>query len=223
MEEEKIRKFRDAANKKIKELQKEVSKRNCLKGRDLSKIKRGGETLAEFLKVEDLFQKFIQPMHNWSSTVKQIQKVRNMELEEKFEKAKLRSFGDFIDDKFHGTDNAGFQWFSFATGCRNVWCRCLFGYRIVQKCARNLYKRMKKLLLCKVLLGKSLNFKKSDKTKFRRKDYDSVYAPRDTFVQNDEYIVFDPDQALTMYITRYGYNKAPALQTTPSLSTNKKR
>ena len=78
-------------------------------------------------------------------------------------------------------------------------------------------------MLCKALLGKSLNFKKSDKTKFRRKDYDSVYASRDTVVQNDEYIVFDPDQALTMYITRYGYNKAPALQTTPSLSTNKKR
>ena len=89
--------------------------------------------------------------------------------------------------------------------------------------AQEIYtKGKKKLLLCKVLLGKCLNLKKSDKTKLQQKDYDSVYAPRDTVVQNGEYIVFDPDQNLPMHIINYGYIKVTVLQATPSLSTNKK-
>ena len=232
IEEEKMRKFRDAANKKIKELQKEVSKTNCVKGRVLSEIKRGRDTLAEFQKVEDLVQKFIQPMHNWLPTVTQIQRVRNMELEEKFEKAKLKSFGDFIDDKFHGTDNAGVEGIT-TNGFRLPEAAGMYGAGVYfatdsSKSAQERYtKGSKKLLLCKVLLGKSLNLIKSDRTmnlqKLCLKGYDSIYAPRHTAVQNDEYVVFNPDQALPMYIIHYDYNKVPALQATPSLSTNKQK
>ena len=230
IEEEKMRKFKDAAIKKIKELREEVSKKKCVKGRILSEIKKGGDTLAEFQKVEDLVQKFIQPMHNWSPNVKQIQRVRNMELEEKFEKAKLKSFGDFIDDKFHGTDNAGVEGIT-TNGFRLPQIAGMYGAGVYfatdsSKSAQEIYtKGSKKLLLCKVLLGKSLNLKKSDKTmniqKLRQKGYDSIYAPRHTAVQNDEYVVFNPDQALPIYIIHYDYNKVPVLQATQILSTNK--
>ena len=232
IEEEKMRKFRDAAIKKIKELQEDGSKKKCVKGRVLSEIKKDGDTLAEFQKVEDLVQKFIQPMHNWSPNVKQIQRVRNMELEEKFEKAKLKSFGDFIDDKFHGTDNAGVEGIT-TNGFRLPQNPGMYGAGVYfatdsSKSAQEIYtKGSKKLLLCKVLLGKSLNLKKEDKTmniqKLRQKRYDSVYAPRCTAVKNDEYVVFNPDQALPMYIIHYDYNKVPALQATPNLSTNKQK
>ena len=171
-------------------------------------------------------------MHNWSPNVKQIQRVRNMELEEKFEKAKLKSFGDFIDDKFHGTDNAGVEGIT-TNGFRLPQNPGMYGAGVYfatdsSKSAQEIYtKGSKKLLLCKVLLGKSLNLKKEDKTmniqKLRQKRYDSVYAPRCTAVKNDEYVVFNPDQALPMYIIHYDYNKVPALQATPNLSTNKQK
>ena len=61
-----------------------------------------------------------------------------------------------------------------------------------------------KLLLCDVLLGRSMTAEKGDSTLngdyIRKRGFDSVYAPRGTKatggVDNDEFVIYHPDQAL---------------------------
>jgi hypothetical protein len=54
-------------------------------------------------------------------------------------------------------------------------------------------------LLCDVLLGRCPKAKKSDHNpdskRLQNSRCDSVYAPRGTAVKNDEFIIFNPDQA----------------------------
>ncbi|XP_028410564.1 uncharacterized protein LOC114533258 [Dendronephthya gigantea] len=76
------------------------------------------------------------------------------------------------------------------------------------KSAQSIYtKGSQKLLLCQVILGKSKTVQQSDyslnKQKLRSHGYDSVYAPRGTAVKNDEFVIFDPDQALPQYIIHF--------------------
>jgi hypothetical protein len=67
-----------------------------------------------------------------------------------------------------------------------------------------------------------------NKKKLRSNKCDSVYAPRGTEVMNDEFVIFDPDQALPQYIIHFSStnNFVPpsptALTTQPFLKTNMK-
>ena len=76
------------------------------------------------------------------------------------------------------------------------------------KSAQKIYtKGSQKLLLCQVILGKSKEVHMADPTlnkqKLRSERCDSVFAPRGTAVKNDEFVVFDPDQALPQYIIHF--------------------
>jgi len=55
--------------------------------------------------------------------------------------------------------------------------------------------------------------------KIRQEGFDSVFAPRDTHtsggVFNDEFVIYDPDQALPKYIIHYK-NKNDQLEETSS-------
>jgi hypothetical protein len=54
--------------------------------------------------------------------------------------------------------------------------------------------------------------------KIRQGRFDSVFAPRDTHtsggVFNDEFVIYDPDQALPKYIIHYCQNKDDQLEET---------
>ncbi|XP_046848079.1 uncharacterized protein LOC124441657 [Xenia sp. Carnegie-2017] len=99
------------------------------------------------------------------------------------------------------------------------------------KSAQDIYtKGSQTLLLCQVILGKSLTVKEADytlnKKKLRSQNCDSVYAPRGTAVMNDEFVIFDPDQALPQYIVHYSISKdvlppSPSIHTTESFSIKK--
>ncbi len=56
-------------------------------------------------------------------------------------------------------------------------------------------------------LGKPKEVRAADPSlnleKLRKEGYDSVFAPRGSAVQNDEFVVFDPHQALPRYIIHY--------------------
>ena len=76
------------------------------------------------------------------------------------------------------------------------------------KSAQKIYtKGSQKLLLCQVILGKSKEVRVADSTlnkqKLRSERCDSVFAPRGTDVKNDEFVIFDPDQALPQYIIHF--------------------
>lgn len=80
------------------------------------------------------------------------------------------------------------------------------------KSAQIIYtKGTNKLLLCEVLVGNAKTVLKADFSltlaKIRAEGFDSVLAPRNSVasggVLNDEYIIYDPDQALPRYIIHY--------------------
>ena len=80
------------------------------------------------------------------------------------------------------------------------------------KSSQDIYtKGSNKLLLCKVLLGKNKVIKAADKhlshAKLQKEGFDSVFAPRNSKgtggVLNDEFVIFNTNQALVEYIIHY--------------------
>eukprot|EP00966_Prymnesium_polylepis_P148538 3431241-Prymnesium_polylepis.1 len=73
------------------------------------------------------------------------------------------------------------------------------------------------LLVCKILLGKSLTLRQPDnhleKQKLHKKGYDSVFAPAGSAVRFDEYIVYDARQCIPEFIVHFGKGapSAPAV------------
>ena len=191
-------------------------------GFKLEEVKQNGGSAAEFTSVTDRVYKNINPSHNWFPTVTKIQLIHNPPLQLKFEEAKLKCFGTHTDLLFHGTGGDGIK-FIPKKGFKlpkpeNPWeltrmfgCGIYFS-TVSSKSSQNIYtKGTNKLLLCEVLIGKAKQVNSSDPTltkeKLKQQGFDSVYAPRDTQntggVVNDEFVVFDPDQALPKYIIHY--------------------
>ena len=239
----KMHEFREAARKRVKELEEKI-KNKAIPTFSWDEIRGSGATAAEYQKVKDQVLKFIQPCHKWFPTITKIEKITNLELEKKFEAAKSRASGDYIDTKFHGTSDSGVKGivrkgFKMPeANPRPPKKRGMYGQGIYfatdsSKSARTIYtKGSQKLLLCQVILGNSMTVDKADNTlnkkKLRSNKCDSVYAPRGTEVINDEFVIFDPDQALPQYIIHFSStnNFVPpsptSLTTQPFLKTNMK-
>ena len=214
----KMKEFREAAKKRVKELEEKIEKKE-IPNFSRDEIRGTGPTAAEYQKVKDQVLKFIQPCHKWFPTITKIEKVTNLELERKFEAAKSRASGDYIDTKFHGTSDDGVKGivrkgFKMPeANPRPPKKRGMYGQGIYfatdsSKSARSIYtKGSQKLLLCQVILGNSMTVDKADNTlnkkKLQSNKCDSVYAPRGTEVMNDEFVIFDPDQALPQYIIHF--------------------
>ena len=226
---EKMRKFHEEAEKRVKYLEDKIVK-NAVPTFSIDAISSSGPTAAAYQMVNDLVVKFVQPMHNWSPKVTKIEKVTNLLLEKKFEEAKSKAFGDHIDLKFHGTDDNGVRGITKdgfrmpdqnpPPNKRGMYGQGIYFATDSSKSAQTIYtKGSQKLLLCQVVLGKSKTVNHPDYTlnkhKLRSHGYDSVYAPRGTAVKNDEFVVFDPDQALPQYIIHFS-----DLPPSPSVLTN---
>ena len=179
--------------------------------------------LAEYSDVQDRVLNYIKPMHNWQPIITKIEKISNPSLEKQFEAAKTRCFGEYIALKFHGTGKEGIDkipWEGFKIS--KVACKQLmFGLGIYfatdsSKSAQEIYtKGTKKLLLCDVLLGNTKTVISGDSTltleKIRAEGFDSILAPRDSKstggVLYDEFVIYDPDQAIPRYIIHYRTGK----------------
>ena len=186
----------------------------------------------EYQSIVDRVIKYIQPMHNWYPKVTQITIVKNTKLEKKFLNACLNGYGKYTDLKFHGTSIAGVQGIT-KEGFRLPTSPGMYGKGIYlatdsSKSAQKIYtKGSNTLLLCDVFLGNSYQFQGSnDRNKFchdeqvsRSPNYgksflqkhkcDSIYAPRNSEVKNDEFIVFNPDQVFPKYIISYEVGDVP--------------
>ena len=204
------------------------------RGFELSEIQQSS---VEYTTVSDKVMRYILPDHRWVPRITKIEKIQNRYLEFRFEEAKNRCFGNLVDQKFHGTSDEGIReiprmGFKLPEpGDRKL----MYGPGIYfatdsSKSAQDQYTRgCNKLLLCDVLLGNAKRVEIADHTlnleKIRQEDFDSVFAPRDTKssggVINDEFVIFDPDQALPKYIIHYvqsvGYSML-SIQTIKSLS-----
>jgi hypothetical protein len=214
---EKIKKFQEDAKKRVEDLEDKISK-NLVTIFSIDEISPTGPDSAEYQMVNDKVVKFVLPMHNWFPKVTKIEKVTNLNLEKKFEAAKSKAFGVHIDEKFHGTSDDGVKGITkdgFRMPDQNPppSKRGMYGQGIYfatdsSKSAQKIYtKGSQKLLLCQVILGKSKVVSKADPTlnkmKLRSERCDSVFAPRGSAVKNDEFVIFDPDQALPQYIIHF--------------------
>ena len=221
--QKKLTEFKKAARKRVRQLEAKMTKKD-IPTFIIQEIHRTEPTAAEYMKVQDQVTKFIQPCHKWFPAITKIEKVTNLDLEKKFEKAKTRAFGDYIDTKFHGTSDEGVKGITkngFRLPDENApeEKRGMFGQGIYfatdsSKSAQKMYtKESGKLLLCQVILGKTKTVREADKMlnkkKLKEEKYDSVFAPRGYAVQNDEFVIFDPDQALPQYIIHFSDSNNP--------------
>ena len=219
----KLNEFKKTAKKKVRQLEAKITKKD-IPTFLVQEIYNTDATAAEYMKVQDQVTKFIQPCHKWFPAITKIEKVTNLVLEKKFEEAKSRAFAEYIDTKFHGTSDEGVKGITtdgFRLPDENVpeGERGMFGQGIYfatdsSKSAQAIYtKGSGKLLLCQVILGKTKVVRKADdklnKKKLKEQKYDSVYAPRGHAVKNDEFVIFDPDQALPQYIIHFSVSNSP--------------
>ena len=161
----------------------------------IAKLDKNGGSSAEYQEIEDFVMKNIVPMHNWFPTVVEIEKVTNWKVEKKYEQAKLKLKHYYEARKFHGTSNEGVKGIT-ENGFRlpnpsndNMYGAGIYFATDSSKSARPIYtKGSNKLLVCQVLLGKSLPVtgadKKLDIRALRKKGCDSVYAPRNSASSN---------------------------------------
>ena len=188
----------------IKDLKEKLKKSDGFKRTALNKQ----ADLAEYLKIEDSVMRSIVPIHNWNPEITRIERVTNWKLEKRYEEARGRLKGNFEDTKFHGTGDEGVLGIT-KDGFRLPKDPGMYGAGIYfstdsSKSAQEIYtKGSNKLLVCKVLLGKSMNVAGANTglnlQELRNKGYDSTFAPRNSKqtngVMNDEFIIYDPDQA----------------------------
>ena len=214
-------KFHEDAKKRAKDLEAKIANK-VVPTFSIDRLDPSGPTAAEYQHAKDQVERFIQPCHQWFPTVTNIEKVTNLVLEKKFEEAKSKAFGDYIDTKFHGTSDDGVKGITKdgfrmpdpnpPPNKRGMYGQGIYFATDSSKSAREIYtKGSQKLLLCQVILGKSKTVNRADRTlnkqKLRSHGYDSVYAPRGTAVMNDEFVIFDPDQALPQYIIHFSDTK----------------
>ncbi|TRY69333.1 hypothetical protein TCAL_04452 [Tigriopus californicus] len=211
--------FQKNAEKKARELKAKLGKDNFALA-DLDKSD------AQYFKVQDHVTKYVQTMHNWSPTITRIQLVKNLDREIAYEKFKSKGFGTYEDLKFHGTSDEGVKKIPKegfrrpgppAPGKRPG----MFGQGIYfatdsSKSAQSIYTQgSNKLLLCQVFLGKTLTLNSSDnqmdENKLKGLKCDSVFAPRGSSVKNDEFVVYNQDQAYVKYIVHFYSSNSPVL------------
>ena len=212
-------KVREEARKKARQELEEFNKKHPRPSEECHRqeLHKQGDTASEFYDVYDQVRKFIQPGHNWFPDVKKIEKVTNLKLQKKWLETKSRMFDPTRSAmKFHGTGDEGVEGIT-KNGFRMPQEGGMYGKGVYfatdsSKSAQDIYtKGSNKLLLCDVLLGKSYTAETAvpnmNSEKLRKKQYDSLYAPRDTKnkggVIYDEYIVYVPAQALPKYIIHY--------------------
>ena len=181
----------------------------------LEVLKPTGDTASEYYSVEDKVNRYIQPDHKWFPHITKIEKVTNLSLEIKFQKRKLILNGIQTESKFHGTAAADMiveKGFRLPKPNKQMYGPGIYFASDSSKSAQEMYtKGSNTLLLCDVLLGRSLTVTSAQPDitlqKLKAKNYDSVYAKRDTRqtggVLYDEYIVYHVDQALPRFIIHY--------------------
>lgn len=218
-------KRKEAAARAVERLQKEI-RANPAKVFQIQPIDHDS---SEFFDIRDGVHEKTLQIHGWYRDVVKIEKITNLELEKRFEEAKGKAFGDLVSMKYHGTGNegvAGIPKHGFRLPKEpGMYGRGVYFATNSSKSAQEIYtKKSNKLLLCKVLLGKENKLERDDKRmtqdKLRSQGFDSVFAPRNTKgkggVLNDEFIVYDPDYAIPVYIIHF--NAFNSLTLTTSLS-----
>ncbi len=187
--------------------------------RIITTLEKTGPTASTYNDIKDRVCKYIQPVHKWEPIVTKIEQVTNLKLKEKWLNAQKKMFDPSKHElKFHGTTDLGIDGIT-KDGFRlpkkdatNMYGQGVYFATDSSKSAQKCYTQgSDKLLLCDVLLGKTWTVSKHqqhmDRDQITDRGYDSLYAERDTRLQGgvlfDEFVVYNPHQALPKYIIHY--------------------
>ena len=245
IEDEKLKKLQE--EKKMNMLKKIEQELDDLRKTDyknkffLTELIPEGDSAAEYLKVEDMVKKYIQPDHNWYPEVTKIFTVFNLKLSEAYLECRKSLFDPCTEElKFHGTTNDAIDAI-IQEGFIMPKKQGMFGAGIYfatdsSKSAQGIYtKGSSKLLLCQVALGRCFTAEKASNKMslqvLRQNKYDSLFAKRGTAatggVKFDEFVVYQPDQALPKYIIHFTSTKTDTMlkqiALTPALTTFSKQ
>jgi len=209
---------RDLIRKCAREKIEKIKQQNPEEGMHKQELKPDGDHAAEYLSIEDKVIKYIQPGHNWFPRVTQVEKLVNMKLELDWLKAQTQVFDPTrYDLKFHGTTSEAVEsiiqsGFKLPKSSHQMFGPGIYFASDSSKSAQEQYtKGSNMLLVCEVLLGKTKTVDQScpkmSYAKLRYEGYDSLFAKRGTKdtggVLNDEFVVFNPKQAIPRYIVHY--------------------
>ena len=214
VEEKKRYMIRESAREEIVE----IKKRNPEESVQRYELKSDGDHAEEYFSIEDKVMKYVQPGHDWFPRVTRVVKLVNLKLEIRWLEAKTEVFDPSRRDlKFHGTtseavDSIIQSGFKLPKSGRQMFGRGIYFASDSSKSAQEKYtKGSNMLLICEVLLGRTKTVDKHCQgmtyDKLRAEKYDSLFAKRGTKdtggVLNDEFVVFNPKQAIPRYIVHY--------------------
>uniref|UniRef100_A0A1I8J1C4 Poly [ADP-ribose] polymerase n=1 Tax=Macrostomum lignano TaxID=282301 RepID=A0A1I8J1C4_9PLAT len=174
-------------------------------------------TVAEFHRIRDRVLRYVKPEYNTSVNILSIERICNPALDQRLYNAffQLHKKDCVPELLIHGTYSNSAE--NIISNGFNVGTQGMFGAGIyfatdtsksVQYARDN---NVKTLLLCEVLLGKTLICTSAQTNlnlqTVQNQGYDSVFARRGTKstqgVLNDEYIVYRPEQATPRYLVKF--------------------
>ncbi|PAA46420.1 hypothetical protein BOX15_Mlig016543g4 [Macrostomum lignano] len=192
-----------------------------------------GDYCDEYLDVHDRVMKFIQSEHGWHPAITKIEKIENSKLTLQFLDFKAKCAADprRSEKKFHGTSANALH--SIVTDGFKLPSKAgMYGPGIYfatnsSKSSQQIYtKGSNMLLLCEVLIGRTLKVTSATQmykshADLKKIGYDSLFAPRNTKstggVLFDEYVIFDPRQAVPQYVIHYSnLAELPVMSLPPS-------
>ena len=218
-----IQSFRKAAMLKLKKIREDLVNKKRAKGLVLKEIDSEVNP-AEYGKIKNQLMTYFHSKKDMLPKILKIEKVDNAELERNFEMFKTRSFGTFVDCMFYQCDDNNIEHITkYGFSLRE---NPKIGIHFLTQFAKSSNKQEtqvpKKILLCKVLIGKSLM--KDSKTEINMeqtglRQFDSVYLREENSSKAVSCVIFNRNQSLPEYIIYYDSVPVPALAAIPDLKT----
>ena len=217
------KRFRKAAKRNIKKIREDLFHLRRQQNLVLKEI-NNEVNAGEYRKIESQLMNYFRSKQDLLPKILKIEKVDNAGLERNFEKAKISSLGNFVDDLFYECDDNDIE--HITKNGFPLQENPTVGIHLFTQLAKGGNKQEtqspKKILLCEVLIGKSL--KTDSKTKINTdkagiRPYDSVYLRESNSGKSETFIIFNRNQLFPKYVIHYECVLIPTLTALPDLKT----
>ena len=215
------KRFRKAANRNMKKIREDLFHKRRQQNLVLKEIDNEVNP-AEYGKIERQLMTYFRSKQDLLPKILKVEKVYNAGLERNFEKAKTRSLGTFIDDMFYECDDNNVEHIT-KNGFplqENPTIGIHFFTQLAEGGNKPETQSTKKILLCKVLIGKSLKI--DSQTEFNMdetgvRSYDSVYLRESNSGKSETCIIFNRNNLFPKYVIHYECVLIPTLSALPDL------